>query len=111
MGSISRTLSAGYNAIGVQFCTSYTLAGFSFIVLYHRQPFESFKNSIFMGLWLLLGAVFMTVIFLYLIPPVNGTTKDVGLGSMAVGLIPMACYWMKGSDYLKMPSREDGTQL
>jgi hypothetical protein len=31
----------------------------------------------------------------------------VGLGSMALGFIPMAWYWYKGAPYFKMPDKLD----
>jgi hypothetical protein len=65
------------------------------------------KNFIFMGLWPLLGAVFMTVVFIKVIPGLNTTTKIVGLGSMALGLVPMAWYWYKKAPYFEMPAKED----
>jgi hypothetical protein len=60
-----------------------------------------------MGLWPLLGALFMTVVFFKVIPPLNVTTKVVGLGSMALGLIPMAYYAWKKAPYFDMPTKED----
>jgi amino acid transporter len=107
IGSVSTILSDGYNAIGLQICIYYGLAGFSVVILYRRQLFNSFRNFIFMGLWPLLGALFMAYIFIKVIPGLNGTTLLVGLGAMALGFVPMAIYWMKGSAYFKMPSKLD----
>jgi hypothetical protein len=45
--------------------------------------------------------------FVKTIPGLNGTTKLVGLGAMALGLIPMAYYWIKGNPYFDLPSKED----
>jgi amino acid transporter len=103
IGSVYNILQDGYSAIGIQICIYYALAGFSVIVLYRRQLFKSVKNFIFMGLWPLLGAAFMTVVFFKVIPGLNTTTKIVGLGSMAVGLIPMSWYWLKKAPYFEMP--------
>jgi uncharacterized membrane protein YbhN (UPF0104 family) len=49
----------------------------------------------------------MAYIFIKVIPGLNGTTLLVGLGAMALGFVPMAIYWMKGSAYFKMPSKLD----
>jgi hypothetical protein len=49
----------------------------------------------------------MTVVFFKVIPTLNTTTKVVGLGSMALGLIPMSYYWWKKAPYFEMPTRED----
>ncbi len=107
IGSVYNILQDGYSAIGIQICIYYGLAGFSVVVLYRRQLFKSVKNFIFMGLWPFLGAVFMVVVFVKVIPTLNTTTKIVGLGSMALGLIPMAYYWWKGAPYFELPTKED----
>jgi amino acid transporter len=107
IGSVATILSDGYNAIGLQICIYYGLAGISVVVLYRRQLFKSVKNFIFMGLWPLLGAVFMAVIFVKVLPGLNNTTLIVGLGSMVLGLIPMSWYWLKRAPYFDMPAKED----
>ena len=107
IGSVSNILTDGFNAIGLQICIYYGLAGLAVVILYRRQLFKSVTNFIFMGLWPLAGAVFMGFIFTKVIPGLNTTTLVVGLGAMALGLIPMAYYWMKGAPYFELPSRED----
>jgi amino acid transporter len=107
IGSVYNILQDGYSAIGIQICIYYALAGFSVIVLYRRQLLLSVKNFIFMGLWPLLGALFMTVVFFKVIPTLNTTTKIVGLGSMALGIIPMTYYALKKAPYFEMPTKED----
>jgi hypothetical protein len=107
VGSISNILTDGYNAIGLQICIYYGLAGISVVILYRRHLFKSVGNFIFMGLWPLVGAIFMGYIFYKVVPGLNGTTLAVGLGAMALGIIPMAFYWLKGNPYFKMPAKED----
>lgn len=112
IGSVATILSDGYNAIGLQICIYYALAGFSVNVLYRRQIFRSVKNFIFMGLWPFVGAVFMGVIFFKVLPGLNTTTKIVGLGSMVVGLIPMSWYWYQKAPYFKwVPMRDRHADL
>ncbi|NNN02049.1 MAG: APC family permease [Acidimicrobiaceae bacterium] len=107
IGSISNIMSDGYNAIGLQICIYYGLAGLSVVVLYRRQLFSSLGNFIFMGLWPLLGAIFMGYIFYKSIPNLNSTTLAVGLGAMGLGLIPLIFYWIKGVPYFDMPTKLD----
>ncbi len=107
VGSISKILNDGYAAIGLQICIYYGLAGVAVVVLYRRQIFKSINNFIFMALWPLLGAAFMGFIFIKDVPSLNGTTLWVGLGSVAAGVIPMTYYWIKGSPYFELPSKED----
>jgi amino acid transporter len=105
IGSIGSIITDAINAIGLQICIYYGLAGLSVVVLYRKQIFKSPSNFIFMGLWPLAGALFMIVMFIKEIPNLNGTTLVVGLGSMALGLIPMTYYWLKGNNYFNMPTK------
>ena len=107
VGSIGTILGDAINAIGLQICIYYSLAGFAVVVLYRKQAFMSVSNFIFMGLWPLIGAIFMAVMFVKTIPTLNGTTLWVGLGAMALGLIPMTYYWVKGNPYFELPTKED----
>ena len=104
IGSVSNILSDGYNAIGLQICIYYALAGFSVIVLYRRVLFKSVKNFIFIFLWPLVGAGFMTVVFFKVLPGLNRTTLIVGLGSMVLGLIPMIYYASRKAPYFDVVS-------
>ena len=107
IGSVSKILGDGYAAIGLQICVYYALAGVSVVILYRRQLTKSVGNFIFMGLWPLIGAIFMGYIFYESIPGQNATTLSVGLGALALGFIPMAYSWAKGNPYFKLPAKED----
>jgi amino acid transporter len=107
VGSVGNILVDGYNAIAIQICIYYSLAGISVVILYRRQLFKSVNNFIFIGLWPLLGAIFMIYLFVKSLPELNHVELIVGLGSMALGLIPMAWYWYKGAPYFKMPDKLD----
>lgn len=107
IGSIGKILADAINAIGLQICIYYSLAGFAVVVLYRRQIMKSVSNFVFMGLWPLIGAIFMAYLFVKSIPGLNAPTLWVGLGAMALGLIPMSFYWMKGNHYFDMPSKLD----
>lgn len=107
IGSISKILTDAINAIGLQICIYYSLAGLAVVVLYRRQIMKSVSNFIFMGLWPLIGALFMAWLFVKAIPGLNAPTLWVGLGAMALGLIPMTYYWVKGNPYFDMPTKED----
>lgn len=108
VGSIANILTDGYNAIGLQICFYYCAAGLAVVVLYRRHLFTSVKNFLFMGLWPLLGAIFMAFVFCKVIPGLNDTTKWVGLGSMAFGVVPLCYFWFVAkSKYFDLPSKED----
>ncbi|MGA7834288.1 MAG: APC family permease [Acidimicrobiales bacterium] len=106
-GSIESILSDAINAIGLQICIYYCLAGLAVVALYRRQLLRSASNFIFMGLWPLVGALFMAYMFIKSVPNSNSATLWVGLGAMALGLIPMFYYWAKKNPYYEMPAKED----
>ena len=107
VGSVGTIMSDAVSAIGLQISIYYALAGFSVVYLFRRDLLRSPKNFIYLGLWPLLGAIFMAVVFVKVIPTLNATTLWVGFGSLALGLIPMFYYWSKGHIYFKMPTKEE----
>ena len=110
VGSVYNILSDGVTAIGLQICIYYGLAGLSVVILYRRQLFRSVGNFIFMGLWPLVGAVFMGYVLVNQVNQLRTTNTKalwIGLGSMALGLIPLIYYWARGNPYFKIPSRLD----
>jgi hypothetical protein len=45
--------------------------------------------------------------FFKVLPTLNTTTKWIGLGTIALGLVPMIWYWSRGHVYFKMPTKEE----
>ncbi len=119
IGSIANILTDGYNAIGLQICFYYAAAGLAVVVLYRKHLFKSVGNALLIGLWPLLGAIFMIFIFIKVIPGLNTTTKWIGLGSIGIGILPMLWYYFGlstvikninakyGSPYFVPPTKED----
>jgi len=107
IGSLGTIMTDAIAAIGVQISIYYALAGYSVVVLFRKMIFKSVKNFILMGLWPLIGALFMTIMFIKVIPTLDNVTKIVGFGTIALGLIPMLWYWSRGHIYFKMPTKEE----
>jgi amino acid transporter len=107
IGSLGTIMTDAIASIGVQISIYYALAGYSVVVLFRKMIFKSVKNFIFMGLWPIIGALFMTIMFIKVIPTLDQTTKIISFGTMALGLIPMLWYWSRGHVYFKMPSKEE----
>jgi len=107
IGSLGTIMTDAIAAIGVQISIYYALAGYSVVVLFRKMIFKSFKNFILMGLWPLIGALFMTIMFIKVIPTLDSVTKIVGFGTIALGLIPMLLSWSRGHVYFKMPTKEE----
>jgi len=111
LGSIGNVLSAAISAIGLQIAIYYGLAGLAVVLAYRRVVFRSVANFVFIGLWPLLGAIFMFWIFVEALPTLDTTAKVVGIGALVLGLIPMGWYWAKGAAYYRTPPLETFTEL
>jgi hypothetical protein len=101
LGTVGDVLSAAISAIGLQIAIYYGLAGLAVVLAYRRVLFRSVSNLIFIGIWPLVGAAFMFWIFVEALPTLDTTTKVVGIGALALGLIPMIWYWLKGAAYYR----------
>ena len=102
LGSVGTIMSDAVSAIGLQIAVYYALAGLAVVVAYRKLVFKSFSNAIFVGLWPLAGAIFMGFLFVENCMTLSGTTIAIGIGALALGIIPMAWYWANGSDYYRI---------
>ncbi len=93
IGSVGTILQDAINAVGLQIAVYYSLAGFAVVFSYRKSLFSSPKLFIFAGLWPLLGAVFMVVMFAVTLPHLNLTTQVVGIGALLLGTVPAAIAW------------------
>jgi amino acid transporter len=100
VGSVDKILVDAIDAIGLQIAIYYGLAGLAAVVAFRRNLFESVFNFVFMGVFPLGGAVFMFFIFGEAIPNQSLVVNAMGLGTLAVGVIPLIYYYMKGSPFL-----------
>jgi amino acid transporter len=101
VGSVSKVLSDAVSAIGLQISVYYALAGLAVVVAYRRFLFTSVRRFVLAGLWPLAGSFFMGWIFVESLSSLDGTAMAIGLGSLGLGLIPMAYYWANGSAYFR----------
>jgi amino acid transporter len=103
IGSVSKILTDAISAIGIQIAVYYGLAGLTVVVAFRKVLFKSVKNFLLIGLWPFVGAAFM---FWILGEFVSTNTSNavviwVGVGGLAIGLIPLVIYWLAGSPYFK----------
>jgi amino acid transporter len=112
LGTVGEVLSAAITAIGLQIAVYYGLAGLAVVLAYRRVLLKSVSNLVFIGLWPLLGALFMIWIFIEAIATesVSGTSLWVGLGALAIGLVPMIWYWVKRVPYYRTRPLEQFTE-
>jgi hypothetical protein len=65
--------------------------------------FKSLRNLIFVALWPGAGAVFMGFLFVENCMNLPLTQILIGLGALAIGIVPLAVYWAKGSEFYTNP--------
>ena len=101
LGSVGTIMTHAIDAISLQIAIYYALAGLAVVVAYRKLIFKSVSNAIFVGLWPLAGAVFMGFLFVEACMNLPAIEIEIGLGAIALGLVPMAYYWINGSDYYR----------
>jgi amino acid transporter len=99
--SVGSILNNAILSIGLQIAFYYALAGVAVVVAYRRIIFKSVKNFIFIGLWPAVGAIFMAWIFAESIPGMTAVVLWIGIGALAIGIVPMIVFWNKGAAYYK----------
>ncbi|OIQ86720.1 putrescine importer PuuP [mine drainage metagenome] len=87
--SVNQIIKASVNAIGFQVAFYYGLAGFACAWHFRRQALHSAHDLLFLVLWPLASALFLFFIALYSIPTFDLTTNIVGLGGIAIGIVPL----------------------
>ncbi|RAG82323.1 APC family permease [Streptacidiphilus pinicola] len=103
LGSVTKILGDAVAAIGLQICVYYALAGIAVVVAYRKVAFKSLRNLIFVAVWPGAGAVFMGFLFIENCMNLPLTQILIGLGALALGIVPLAIYWAKGSSFYTNP--------
>lgn len=101
LGSVGTIMTHAIDAISLQIAIYYALAGLAVVVAYRKLIFKSVSNAVFVGLWPLAGAIFMGFLFVEACINLPLIEIEIGLGAVALGVIPMAYYWATGSDYYR----------
>jgi amino acid transporter len=114
LGGVSTIMGDAITAIGLQICIYYALAGIAVVVAYRKVAFSSVKSAVLVAIWPSLGAAFMVFLLVQSCFGPNrltGAQLAIGFGAVAVGLIPMAYYWLTGSPWFRNPGpRLDASQ-
>ncbi|MBK3630851.1 APC family permease [Streptomyces sp. MBT49] len=109
LGSVGDILADAISAIGLQIAIYYGLAGLAAVVAYRKTLLRSPADFLLGGLWPLFGALFMFWVFVESLGELDPAAIAIGIGGLAVGLVPMLWYWRRGSDYYR-PSRLDASR-
>ncbi|MFI8517562.1 APC family permease [Streptomyces sp. NPDC085481] len=108
-GSIGQVLGDAVSAIGLQIAFYYSLAGLAAVVAYKKLLLSSVRDFVLGGVWPLLGSAFMLWAFVESLGELSPAALAIGLGGLALGLVPMLVYWKKGSSYYR-PARLDAAR-
>jgi len=106
LGSVGTIMTDAITAIGLQIAFYYGLAGIAVVVSYRREVFRSVGNLIFIGLWPLLGAAFLLWVLVESLATNTALVNIIGLGTLALGVIPMAIAWRR-SPYFRQGTSFD----
>jgi amino acid transporter len=109
LGPVHHILGVAVEAIGLQIAVYYGLAGLAAVVAYRKLLCRSVADLVLGGLWPLTGSLFMFWIFFEALGDFSATALALGLGSLAVGAVPMLWYWRRGSSYYR-PAKLDASQ-
>ncbi|WP_328941453.1 APC family permease [Streptomyces sp. NBC_00250] len=82
--------------IGLLIAFYYALAGITVTVAFRSVLFSSLGNLILLGLWPLAGVAFNVWVFAASVRTLSGTQLAIGLGALAVGLIPLGIARLQG---------------
>lgn len=108
-GSVQQVLEDAVSAIGLQIAFYYGLAGIAAVVAYKSLLLSSVRDFVLGGVWPLLGSAFMLWAFVESLGALSRTSLTIGIGGLALGLVPMLVYWAKGSSYYR-PARLDAAR-
>jgi amino acid transporter len=88
--TVGQVLESSISAIGLQICFYMSIAGFAcawyFRALLGQSPWAAFTHVIWPGL----AAAFMVFVAIWSIPEFDTVTLIVGVGGLALGLLPLA---------------------
>lgn len=108
-GSGTQFVRDAVSGIGLHIAFYYALAGLAAVVAYRKVLFRSVGTFLLVGLWPLGGALFMIWIFAMSVPELTGSALAIGLGALALGLVPMTFSRLQGVSYFR-PSPLDPEQ-
>lgn len=89
--SVNQIIKASVNAIGFQVAFYYGLAGLACAWHFRKRAMQSSHDLLFLTLWPLASALFLFFIAVYSIPTFDRVTNLVGIGGIAIGIVP---FWL-----------------
>lgn len=111
LGSVGTIMTDAISAIGLQIAFYYGLAGIAVVVSYRKEVLRSVRNALFIGVWPLLGAVFLLWMFVEAIRAGSTAVNVIGLGTLAIGIVPLTIAWRRRSPYFDRARRDLDTEV
>jgi amino acid transporter len=107
VGSVTTIMTDAINAIGLQIAVYYGLAALAVTVALRKDLFKSASNVLFIGFLPLVGAGFMAYTLVENLTGggLSAGTKWIGIGALALGLIPLVWYAAKKVPYYNRKAR------
>jgi len=93
LSGIKTVIGDSVNALGFQIAFYYGLAGLACAWHFRKQALTGFGQFIFLLAWPLLGVGFCLLIAVYNVPTFDLTTNLVGIGGIAIGIVPY--FWSR----------------
>jgi len=87
--SVNQIIKDSVNAIGFQVALYYGLACLACAWHCRKRALKSFGDLILLILWPIASAVFLVLVAIYSIPTFDLATNIVGLGGIAIGVVPL----------------------
>jgi amino acid transporter len=87
--SINLIIKDSVNAIGFQVAFYYGLSGYACVWRFRKQAMTSISSFLLLLLWPAISATFLVFIACYSIPTFDLVTLLIGIGGIAVGVVPM----------------------
>lgn len=87
--SVNQIIKASVNAIGFQVAFYYGLAGLACAWHFRKRALQSVHDLFILLLWPLASALFLFFIAIYSIPTFDLITNIVGIGGIAIGIVPL----------------------
>jgi amino acid transporter len=88
LSGIKTVIGDSVNAIGFQIAFYYALAGLACAWHFRKQALTGVGRFVFLLAWPLLGVSFCLFIAVYNVPTYNLTTNVLGVGGIAIGIVP-----------------------
>jgi len=88
--SLGQIIKDSVNAIGFQVACYYSLAGFACAWHFRSAALRSLESSLILVFWPVASSLFLVFIACYSVPTFDLVTNVVGIGGIAIGIVPWA---------------------